>query len=158
MPKASGLTDLVGCASEALGVRSSSRGEEMSEQRNEAPAKEAPEVAQAPRVPNTFGPQAPYDRPPVAFGHQPPQYVQRKTSGLAIASLVTSLLGLSVVAIILGHIARKTTKTGAEDGDGLALAGLIIGYIVLAFQVFLVVIMMLMFVLAAGTASVPPPQ
>lgn len=61
----------------------------------------------------------------------------RKTSGLAITSLVLGLLGLccpiflSLPAIICGHIARGRIKksAGAEEGGGLALAGLILGYI-----------------------------
>jgi hypothetical protein len=57
-----------------------------------------------------------------------------RTSGLAIASLVFSLIGPlgCIPAIICGHIAlRKIEKGSALRGRGLALAGLIIGYIVL---------------------------
>ena len=57
-----------------------------------------------------------------------------RTSGLAIASLVFSLIGPlgCIPAIICGHIAlRMIEKGSALRGRGLALAGLIIGYIVL---------------------------
>jgi len=57
-----------------------------------------------------------------------------RTSGLAIASLVLSLLIPSgcIPAIVCGHIAlRKIKKGPALQGRGLALAGLIIGYIFL---------------------------
>ena len=63
-----------------------------------------------------------------------------RTCGLAIASLVLSLLGplCSIPAIICGHLAlRKITKTPALSGRGLALAGTIVGYVVLGFSLFL---------------------
>jgi hypothetical protein len=68
------------------------------------------------------------------------------TNTLAIISLVLSLVALpltfcygcgilfSIAAIILGFIARKEIKqsSGRQSGDGLALAGLIIGGITTA--------------------------
>ena len=65
-----------------------------------------------------------------------------KTSGKAIASLILSILWLygigSIMAIILGHMARKDVKNskGKLTGDGIALAGLIIGYTLLAIITF----------------------
>jgi hypothetical protein len=58
-----------------------------------------------------------------------------KTNGLAIASLVLSLLWLgglgSILAVIFGISSRNSIKKsqGRETGDGLALAGLIIGIV-----------------------------
>jgi O-antigen/teichoic acid export membrane protein len=64
-------------------------------------------------------------------GHNP--YPPRGTNGLAIASLVTSLVwacGISsIAAIVCGHIARSQIKRTGEQGAGMALAGLIIGYL-----------------------------
>ncbi len=57
-----------------------------------------------------------------------------RTSGLAIASLVFSLVGPigCIPAVICGHIALgKMKKEPTLQGRGLALAGLIIGYVVL---------------------------
>ena len=63
-----------------------------------------------------------------------------KTSGLAIASLVLSLvipIGC-IPAIVCGHIAlRKIRKEATVKGYGLALAGLIIGYIGLGLSIML---------------------
>lgn len=68
----------------------------------------------------------------------------RKNSGLAIASLVLGLLGLccpfflpSIAAIVCGHIARGKIKSsgGALEGAGLALAGLILGYLTVVLSV-----------------------
>lgn len=68
-----------------------------------------------------------------------------RTSGLAIASLVLSLvipIGC-IPAIVCGHIAlRKIEKDAMIQGRGLALAGLIIGYVVLG--LFVVPIMLLL--------------
>jgi len=52
----------------------------------------------------------------------------RGTNGLAIASLVLSLVGGSVLAVILGHIAKSQIAQTGDDGEGLATAGLVIGY------------------------------
>lgn len=64
----------------------------------------------------------------------------QKTSGLAIASLVLSLLGCFVVTaiagVICGHIARRRIRNNpALGGAGLALAGLIIGYVLLVISI-----------------------
>ena len=65
---------------------------------------------------------------------------QPKTSGLAIASLVTSLLGLGLVGIVCGHIALSKIKrsAGVLTGGGMAVAGLVLGYV----QIVLVVAML----------------
>jgi hypothetical protein len=57
-----------------------------------------------------------------------------RTNGLAVASLVASLLWMgwfgSVAAIVLGHVAlRQINESGGrQSGRGLAVAGLVIGY------------------------------
>ena len=56
-------------------------------------------------------------------------YQPRATSGLAIASLVCAILGLSIPAVICGHMARSRIRETGEGGDGLAVAGLVIGYL-----------------------------
>lgn len=64
-------------------------------------------------------------------------------SGLAIASLVFSLIVPfgCIPAIVCGHIAlRQIRKKSSVHGRGLALAGLIIGYVILGF--FIVPIML----------------
>lgn len=63
---------------------------------------------------------------------QPP-----RTCGLATASLVLGIIGCGVtgvVAVVLGHIAMRTIKRsgGALTGGGLAIAGLILGYLQVA--------------------------
>ena len=69
-----------------------------------------------------------------------PVVYSRPTEGMAIASLVSALLGAPIVPIILGHMARNRIREsgGMKDGDGLALAGIIIGWFYIAiFAVFI---------------------
>lgn len=67
--------------------------------------------------------------PPVAYG--------RPTDGYAIASLITSVLGISPVGIVLGLVAKHRIRkaNGARDGGGLANAGIAIGGVMLALTV-----------------------
>ncbi|MBS1885400.1 MAG: DUF4190 domain-containing protein [Actinobacteria bacterium] len=86
---------------------------------------------------------------------QPVYVTAAKTDGMSIASLVLAIVGaptsfigigwlLEILAIIFGHLARKNIRIaqppGSLGGDGLALAGLIIGYIVLGLYVFILLI------------------
>ena len=75
----------------------------------------------------------------------------KKTAGLAIASLVLGILGVigigplgAIPAVICGHIAKGKIKRSMGDiqGDGLALAGLILGYLVIAIFVILIPLFM----------------
>ncbi|MDR7192884.1 DUF4190 domain-containing protein [Luteimonas terrae] len=68
----------------------------------------------------------------------------RQTSAMAIISLVAGLLGWSllpvigsVVAIVTGHLARAEIRRRPEalDGDGLAIAGLVLGYLMVAMAI-----------------------
>ena len=59
-----------------------------------------------------------------------------QTSGFAVTSLVVGILGLcivplGVIAVIFGHLSLRQIKksAGATGGYGIAVAGLIIGYI-----------------------------
>ena len=54
------------------------------------------------------------------------------TSGLAIASLVLSILWVSILGVIFGHIALRQINRGEASGNGLAVAGLVVGYVGLA--------------------------
>jgi type IV pilus assembly protein PilA len=63
-----------------------------------------------------------------------------KTSGKAVGSLITGIFGLllfpvAIVTIILGHISRSEIRQshGRLQGDSMALGGLILGYMGIAF-------------------------
>ncbi len=95
------------------------------------PAFQAPPAGDARSVPSG------YALPPSMY----PVPAARATNGLAIASLVCALAGLgtcgvaSIVGAIMGHVARRQIRERGEDGDGLALAGIIIGWIIFALTV-----------------------
>ncbi len=129
---------------------------------------------QAPYEQSTFQPQG-YSPGYVAAFQQPGGYPQSgyqpgmpawpgggypgpKTNGLAIAALICGiaqflgfwLLG-TIPAIVLGHIARKQIRQRNEQGAGLALAGLILGYVGIALTVIVVIII----IIAANAAPSP---
>jgi hypothetical protein len=88
-----------------------------------------------------YGSQQPY-----GGGYGAPQ----RTNPLAIVSLVCSLAGLvtcisAPVGIVLGHIAKRQIRQTGEQGEGLATAGLWVGYIItalgLAFVAFWIVLL-----------------
>ena len=61
------------------------------------------------------------------------------TNGYAVASLVMGILGWSMIpllgsigAIVFGHLARAQIRRQPQQGDGLALAGLILGWVSIA--------------------------
>jgi hypothetical protein len=73
---------------------------------------------------------APYAAPAAASA--PTYYTQAKTNVLGIVTLVLGVLGFGLVPVITGHIALNQIKKTGEDGRGLTLAGLILGYVTLA--------------------------
>ena len=76
-----------------------------------------------------------------------------KTNVLSIVSLVTSILGISLVGVITGHIGLSQIKKTGESGRGLALAGVIIGYIGLAIGLIFVIIWIGLFAAAGASGS-----
>ena len=88
--------------------------------------------------------------PPV---YNPPAYTPApvaKTNVLAIVSLVTSILLVHLVGVVTGHIALSQIKKTGESGRGLAIAGLILGYIGLVVGILLFFFVFLGVLLAGG--------
>lgn len=87
--------------------------------------------------------------PPAAYpAFPPPPATQSHTNSTAIASLVLALcapfFGLTAIpAVICGHKARREIRRSGEQGDGMAVAGLVIGYMAIAFGALLVITMMM---------------
>jgi hypothetical protein len=119
----------------------------------------------APQYPSSGAPQYPpagQQYPPSPYGQ--PQYVgygpQTRTNSLAIASLVCSLAGLvtcisAPVGIVLGHIAKRQIRETGEQGEGLANAGLWVGYIltVLGALLFIGWLGLVIFAIGSGATS-----
>ena len=86
---------------------------------------------------------------------------QQATNGMAIASLVCGLAQLlagfpaGIAAIILGHLARRRIRETGERGDGMARAGLILGYIGTIGFVLLFLLIGLIVVSNSGQAPGP---
>jgi len=77
-----------------------------------------------------------------------------RTSSLAIISLVSGLLGWtlapwlgSIIAIITGHMARSEIRKQPSqiDGDGFAIAGLVMGYLFIGLTVLTLLAVVLFF-------------
>lgn len=94
--------------------------------------------------------------PPASYGYQSGPYAApgyygppaKSTNGLAIASLICSLAGLltclsAPVGIVLGHIALSQIKREGSNGRGLAIGGLVIGYLltlaIVGFVIFAII-------------------
>ncbi|WP_374247938.1 DUF4190 domain-containing protein [Thermomonas sp.] len=78
----------------------------------------------------------------------------RQTNSLAVVSLVCGILGWtllpflgSLVAIICGHMARSEIRRSpdTQEGDGLAVAGLVLGYLVIGVSALVVIGVVLFF-------------
>lgn len=67
-------------------------------------------------------------------------------SGMAIASLVLSLVGLvpifwalqlpGLLGVIFGFVSRKQTRSGERRGAGLATAGIVLGFVMIAVSIW----------------------
>ncbi|MFI9505639.1 DUF4190 domain-containing protein [Nocardia sp. NPDC052566] len=100
-----------------------------------------------PYQPSNYQYQAPY---------QPYGYPQQLgTNGMAIGSLVASLLGLvtcgisSIVGIILGVVALNQIKQNGQEGRGLALSGIWVGAVIVG----LVVLWFILVLISAASSS-----
>jgi hypothetical protein len=100
------------------------------------------------------------DLPGHALGAQqqmPLQYpVPRRTNGLAVASLACGIGQLlfwfvaAIPAVVLGHMARRQIRQTGEDGDGMAVAGLVLGWIGIGLTVLFVAGVVAVFTVASA--------
>ncbi|MGH3967009.1 MAG: DUF4190 domain-containing protein [Mycobacterium sp.] len=65
----------------------------------------------------------------------------RSTNGTAVAALICAFL-FPPLGIILGHVARSQIKRTGEEGGGLALAALILGYIWAAIMLAIFIVLL----------------
>ncbi len=82
-----------------------------------------------------------------------------RTNNLAIVSLIAGIVGWtaapligSIVAIVTGHVARRQIRDshGMEEGSGLALGGLVLGYLHVAAWIVGVIVWVLFVVGIVG--------
>ncbi|KAA0101109.1 DUF4190 domain-containing protein [Mycolicibacterium sp. P1-18] len=76
--------------------------------------------------------------PPYYGGYPPPPQQQQTTNGFAVASLICAFLFFPL-GIVFGHVSLSQIKKTREGGHGLAVAGLVVSYVVAALTVLAVV-------------------
>ena len=103
----------------------------------------------------------------------PVRQVTTRTNGLAVASLACGLAQFvfgplpTIPAIVFGHVARHQIKRTGEQGGGMALAGLLLGWAAVVLGIIAIVGMAAFVVTSsgqgaavnmhAGLVPVPPP-
>lgn len=114
-------------------------------------------------------PQQPYAQP--AAQYAPVHTPVRPTNGSAVAALICGIVGLFVspfivvffipiavpiAAVILGHVARSQIKRAPHTaGSGMALTGLILGYIPIALSALGLVLVIVGFALFGTMMTMP---
>jgi hypothetical protein len=115
-------------------------------------------------------PVSPYTSPPPAPAYGAP-YGQptimvtpvRPNSTVAVWALVLGIVGVlsgwclfavpCVAAVILGHVGLAETRSGEKAGRGMAIAGLVMGYVALAPAIILFFWLFMGGILSAGAAA-----
>ena len=117
---------------------------------------------------NPYAPQQggnPYAAPYSSAGYQP--YAQRpKTNTLAILSIVFAFAGIIIWPIviltspagaIMGHIALGKIKQTGEGGRGLALAGIIGGWVLTGLWILIVGLVVILGIVAGNSGGYSDP-
>lgn len=120
-----------------------------------------PEPQPAPQSNNTqsYNTQS-YEAQPAAQSYPPQPAAPRTalsttmahTNTFAVIAVILAFIQ-PIAGIIFGHMAMGQIKRNGDSGRGLALTGLILGYIYLAFIVIFVVLYVSIIALAIGSAS-----
>jgi hypothetical protein len=112
-------------------------------------------------------PQSPYPAPPAAPAYGAPAYgqpVAAPTNSLSVVSLIAGITAWVVlpfiaglVAVITGHLSLGQIKRTGEGGRGMALAGVILGWVNIGLTilatVFVIVLVLGVFGVAASSGS-----
>jgi hypothetical protein len=125
-------------------------------------------------------PHQPEQPPPVPYSPDPyqqswpqPAYIQpvivtqpMPSSGMATASLVFGIFGIlggwcllgipCIIAVVCGHAGLSQTKNGTMGGRGQAVAGLIMGYLVVGPAIFAFFSLFVLGGIGAVSPSVTP--
>jgi hypothetical protein len=137
------------------------------------PAPPAPPAPAAPPAPPAMPAQPPAAQPPAAPPPPPapaaygqpaaatPYQMPRQSSGKATTAMVLGIVGLvacgiaGIVAIVLGNQAKNEIDAsgGQLEGRGMALAGIIMGWIAVGIMVLGVAIFLLIVIVGASSSS-----
>jgi hypothetical protein len=99
--------------------------------------------------------------PPAPPAPLPPAAPARQTSALALTSLICGILGWtllpflgSLAAVICGHMARaEIRREPTLDGDGMAVAGLVLGWVSIGLTALAIVAVVVIILFAGGLAA-----
>lgn len=94
---------------------------------NDPYGQQQPDPATGQQYSQPYGP-PPYGQPGYGQSAYGPVLMAPPTNTMAILSLVFAFV-FSPLAIVFGHMAKKQIKERGEGGDGLATAGLVLGYL-----------------------------
>ena len=122
-----------------------------------------PASAPVPPVPPMPPPPAYAYAPPPGFPPPPAYPVKAKANGLALASMILGIVGITVglcliffpvmpiLAVVFGHLGLSQTRTTGAPGRGYAIAGLVTGYIGIA----LAILWLIAIIFGTFTSPVP---
>ena len=82
-------------------------------------------------------PDGAYPPPPPGYAGYYGYPAPRPTNGLAIVSLVCAFV-FAPLGIVFGHLSLSQIRKTGEEGRGLAIAGLVIGYLITVLTVLVV--------------------
>jgi len=111
-----------------------------------------PPANQPPAAPAYGAPAAPPYGQNAAYAQPYGQAPTDKFNVLAIVSLVSAFF-ISLVAIITGHIALSQIKKTGEKGRGLAIGGLVLGYLGVVATIIVVIVWVVVFAAAINDGN-----
>lgn len=121
-----------------------------------------PAQPQPPPPPYGYGyPPQPQQWPPAYPPPYPVYAASPPVNGLAIAAMVLGILWLywvgSILAVVFGHIALHQIRQRGQGGSGMAIAGLVLGYIGIAVLALVVVFGVFVATSVHGPPASPQP-
>lgn len=99
------------------------------------------------------------------YGYPDPYYQPaRPTNGLAIAAMVVSIVSivtcpcpLGIPGALMGHAARRQIRERGESGEGMATAGIVIGWITTGLVVLVIAFYVVLFVIIGVNGGFDEP-
>jgi len=93
--------------------------------------------------PGGYPPEPPPGGYPPGYPGAYPAPAPRPTNTFAVASLVCAFV-FAPLGVLFGHISLSQIKRTGEEGRGLAIAGLVIGYVLTALAIIVIVVSVLL--------------
>ncbi|MET7468367.1 DUF4190 domain-containing protein [Micromonospora sp. NPDC005686] len=114
-----------------------------------------PKSPYAPPGGEQYAPPMPAYPPPAYPGYAMPAAA---TNSLAIVALVLALVGIvscitAPIGAIMGHVARRQIRETGEQGDGMALAAIIVGWLVSGLVAAFILLYIVIGVIVIGAAT-----